>query len=333
MDEIKEFLLEEYKALTETLQINEETGERRLTFFYTVCVAVLGAVIVFLAKMGPFDRLTGEINNKPKHDLNIVEVVILIFLFGLFVIGLIVRRRLKARNQRTDGYIKDLQGIRQIFKEQTHSFTKLPGNYTAFKPRGTAPRERKFTSLADIASVMNILILVTTVTIALFFYTGSLQYSSVFGGLALVAGTMLFYGKAVLPRIKMKKSSHAGGVVFRRTANGKPEYLLVKAKDKGQWVLPKGHIEKDEVPQYTALREVLEETGCPARIIKRIGTIAFSVNENMVRSDFFLMEIDNQFEDREKKWVTVAEAVKLLHPESGNLLKKAETEILQNHTF
>ena len=53
--------------------------------------------------------------------------------------------------------------------------------------------------------------------------------------------------------------THAGGVVYRMTADGKPEYLLVTAsKNREQWVLPKGHIEYGENPRETAVREVRE---------------------------------------------------------------------------
>lgn len=37
--------------------------------------------------------------------------------------------------------------------------------------------------------------------------------------------------------------------------------LLVKHHDLGKWVQPGGHIEKDETPEETAIRETYEETG------------------------------------------------------------------------
>ena len=52
----------------------------------------------------------------------------------------------------------------------------------------------------------------------------------------------------------------AGAVVFRRTPEGKTEYLLLKHRDE-RWSFPKGMIEKGEKPEEAARREVREETG------------------------------------------------------------------------
>ncbi|MDP6704644.1 MAG: NUDIX domain-containing protein [archaeon] len=63
----------------------------------------------------------------------------------------------------------------------------------------------------------------------------------------------------------MAREKSAGAVVFIKTPRG-PEYLLLlypssaKAKN-GYWDFAKGHMEKGETEQQTALREVIEETG------------------------------------------------------------------------
>lgn len=51
----------------------------------------------------------------------------------------------------------------------------------------------------------------------------------------------------------------AGGVVYRDTANGEPEVLLILRR--GVWDLPKGTKEEDESIRECACREVAEETG------------------------------------------------------------------------
>ena len=43
--------------------------------------------------------------------------------------------------------------------------------------------------------------------------------------------------------------------------------LLVKHKKNRRWTQPGGHIEDDETPEETALREVYEETGLRVRLI------------------------------------------------------------------
>lgn len=71
-------------------------------------------------------------------------------------------------------------------------------------------------------------------------------------------------------------ATHAGGIVFRDDS-WRTKYLLVGPDDEGtkakpaegqknygkkkEWLLPKGHIEKRECPEETAIREVYEETG------------------------------------------------------------------------
>jgi len=51
----------------------------------------------------------------------------------------------------------------------------------------------------------------------------------------------------------------AGGIVIR-TIHGVFHALLIR-DPYGKWGLPKGHAERGEAPQQTALREVQEETG------------------------------------------------------------------------
>lgn len=67
----------------------------------------------------------------------------------------------------------------------------------------------------------------------------------------------------------------AGGIVFRRDADGKVEILLIQdAKDR--WTIPKGHIEEGETAQQTARREIGEEAGLKnVDVISWLGKIHF----------------------------------------------------------
>ncbi len=53
----------------------------------------------------------------------------------------------------------------------------------------------------------------------------------------------------------------AGGVVVRRTPDGRPEVLLVHRPGHDDWTFPKGKAEPGESDTACALREVREETG------------------------------------------------------------------------
>jgi 8-oxo-dGTP pyrophosphatase MutT (NUDIX family) len=68
----------------------------------------------------------------------------------------------------------------------------------------------------------------------------------------------------------------AGGIVFRRGANGQDiEFLLIQdAKDR--WTIPKGHIEEGEESKATAEREIREETGLQEmQVLNWLGKINF----------------------------------------------------------
>ena len=61
----------------------------------------------------------------------------------------------------------------------------------------------------------------------------------------------------------------AGGVVIH---NG--QILLLK-KFSNEWVLPKGRLEKDETKEVAAVREVKEESGILADIVKYLGFVRY----------------------------------------------------------
>lgn len=66
----------------------------------------------------------------------------------------------------------------------------------------------------------------------------------------------------------IEETSSGGVVIFGNT-------ILLLKKFNGDWVLPKGRIEKDETIRQAALREVLEESGVKAEIVKYIGMVYY----------------------------------------------------------
>lgn len=117
-----------------------------------------------------------------------------------------------------------------------------------------------------------------------------------------------------------RRLTHAGGVVLR---DGR--VLLVRAKPAPHdWVLPKGHIEKDETPAETAVREVREEAGVEATAGREVGMLEFeSPKSGAVRSVYFVMQHVRDVEaedDREIRWCTLDEALKLIRFENAREL-------------
>ena len=95
----------------------------------------------------------------------------------------------------------------------------------------------------------------------------------------------------------MIEATSCGGVVIFR---GKILLLYKNYKNKYEgWVLPKGTVEDGEEFRDTATREVLEETGAAASIIKYIGKsqYTFTVPEDTVEKEvhWYLMMADSYY--------------------------------------
>lgn len=119
----------------------------------------------------------------------------------------------------------------------------------------------------------------------------------------------------------------AGGVVFRKsTIDHQPStisWLICKHSGYHRWVLPKGIVEEGESPEDAAIREVLEETGIKARIVKKITPdVRYHYTKNGIlvnkRVAFYLMEYvsgdvaDRSWEMEDVRWVSSETALRLL---------------------
>lgn len=101
----------------------------------------------------------------------------------------------------------------------------------------------------------------------------------------------------------MIEAVSCGGIVIFR---GKILLLYKNYKNKYDgWVLPKGTVEAGEEHEQTALREVKEETGVSARIIKYIGKSQYSfvVPEDTVEKEvyWYLMTTDSYYSKPQKE--------------------------------
>lgn len=93
----------------------------------------------------------------------------------------------------------------------------------------------------------------------------------------------------------MIEATSCGGVVIYR---GKILALYKSFRNRYEgWVLPKGTVEAGEGHEQTALREVQEEAGVRASIVKYIGSSRynFTVPEDMVNKEvhWYLMSAEN----------------------------------------
>lgn len=100
------------------------------------------------------------------------------------------------------------------------------------------------------------------------------------------------------------------------------------------WSLPKGHIEDGETTEETAVREVKEETGISAHVLRPLGTIDywFVAERRRVHKTVhhFLLEAtggelsDEDVEVTEVAWVPLADLEdKLAYADERKLVRKA----------
>jgi len=249
---VKELLIEEYRNFSESLWKNEQTGETRVNWF-------LG--IVSAASAGLIGLATAE--RRPHGDR--LKFMLAGALFALIAFGIVTLVRIKKRNDTTDGYKKDTDKVRQLFKENFDKEQKILSDFHPFKKPGESYPARKFGGLIDIVVTINAL-LFAALTAALVYPFGSpspprLAPTCVAG---LIAFAVSFIGQRAWIVQNQSRLTHAGGIVYKMS-DGKPHYCLVgpqkPVSSKTDWLFPKGHIEDGEEPWETALREVREESG------------------------------------------------------------------------
>lgn len=119
-------------------------------------------------------------------------------------------------------------------------------------------------------------------------------------------------------RRKVRNEHSSGGAVISQR-DGAAHVALIATRGKTRWGLPKGAVSEGETSEQAALREVLEETGLEARIVKPLDTIEyyFRVGDTLIRKrvDFYLMEYvggvltPQLSEVDDVKWFELSEAI------------------------
>jgi len=126
----------------------------------------------------------------------------------------------------------------------------------------------------------------------------------------------------------VRRSTHAGAVVFKLTRGG-PRYLLVEASGRrGRWVFPKGHVEDGETVAAAATREVAEETGVRALPVKRLRRVVQKQRGETISIAYYLMAYSGPTAPSEKRrirWLAFDEAVEALDlGKNRRLLRSAD---------
>ncbi len=120
--------------------------------------------------------------------------------------------------------------------------------------------------------------------------------------------------------------------------DGKPHVALIATRGRTRWGLPKGAVSVGETSEAAALREVREETGIEARIVRLLDTIEyfFRAGDTLIhkRVDFYLMqyvagELEPQLSEVDDvEWVELSEALKRASFDSERkLLEMAKQDV------
>lgn len=134
--------------------------------------------------------------------------------------------------------------------------------------------------------------------------------------------------------IAMIEATSCGGVVIFR---GKVLVLYKNYRNKYEgWVLPKGTVEEGEEYKDTAIREVHEESGAQAHIIKYVGksSYTFSTPHDIVEKDvhWYLMASDNYYSKPQKEEFFVDSGYYKFH-EAYHLLKFANEKAILEKAY
>ena len=119
----------------------------------------------------------------------------------------------------------------------------------------------------------------------------------------------------------------AGGVVWRRSATGDVEVLVVHRQGREDWTLPKGKVEPGESDEACAIREVEEETSLRCMLGPEVGFVSYRDQRGRPKTvRYWSMEAGAgaaapRHEVDAVRWVTLARAAgELTYPRDRELL-------------
>jgi 8-oxo-dGTP diphosphatase len=128
----------------------------------------------------------------------------------------------------------------------------------------------------------------------------------------------------------------AGGIVVR--GNARPTIAVVQLRKDGDWVLPKGKLNRGEDALTAAQREVYEETGHSVAVKEFVGTLCYEVNGRSKIVQFWRMhpnggparELMNDI--KQVAWLPLEKALrKLARPHERAFLASAGPAAIKLH--
>jgi 8-oxo-dGTP pyrophosphatase MutT (NUDIX family) len=136
------------------------------------------------------------------------------------------------------------------------------------------------------------------------------------------------------PSLRTVDETSAGGLVLNPAHSCAAIIGRLDRRGKLLWSLPKGHIERGETQEQTAVREVAEETGVEAQVLNRLGSIDywFIAGGRRIHKTVhhFLLEwrsgelSDADIEVTEVAWMPITDLLeRLAYPDERKLVRVA----------
>jgi ADP-ribose pyrophosphatase YjhB (NUDIX family) len=341
--EVKEFLLEEYRAVTDSLANSEQAGETRVNWLIGIVTAALGGLIALYSA-------------ERRMNIELLCGIVIVSLTALLLFGIITLFRIMKRNAVTDGLKQDVAAVRQAVKDHFDDdrlllyYQPFGPQYGPRLPGVQSSKTRPLGGLAHIVAAINALLAAGFAGAVCYFIIlvaapakiGSSWVPLAITGLSAGALAWAFrrqhalveeYDGNAKRQLREGRPTHAGGIVCR-DHNGILQWLVVGPKESKQSaseerLLPKGHITRFEGHGEAALREVREETGVVAHLICLVDRVAFEARGEHIDAKFYLMEwrydtLPAAEENRIAEWLSFEAALaKLNHVESKHLLRSA----------
>jgi len=123
--------------------------------------------------------------------------------------------------------------------------------------------------------------------------------------------------------------------VFRADGPGDGDItvLLVSSKkEPGNWIFPKGHVERGETAPEAALRETEEEAGVAGTLLGPAGALEFDWRGTRYRVEYFLIRATSETpktDGRTKVWLPFDDALaRLTYADTQRLLREAHPRMV-----
>jgi 8-oxo-dGTP pyrophosphatase MutT (NUDIX family) len=141
--------------------------------------------------------------------------------------------------------------------------------------------------------------------------------------------------------LRVVEEVSAGGIVVD-AVDGRAYSAVISRRNrvgKLEWCLPKGHLEPGETPSQAATREIAEETGIRAQVLRHLGSIDYWFAGDVTRvhkvvhhyllsatGGYLTHELDPDGEVVEAQWVPLADLrERLAYPNERRLVLLAQS--------